>query len=308
MRWASPSVSVLVTAMSLACMSGEPQPEPQPEPPPKPPPTTPTPIKGNLERISVPQGAEQRIAWLHVPDRTAKGWDKPMPLLVVFHDQGSNGKQMAEWFTRWFDRGVLIAFPYAGAPEDKDASWKGGKDIEFARAVVDQIQRRYKVAEGKVFATGFANGASMTWQVACHASDVFQGAAPVASSMPRKLSENCPTDGADHPLLVVAGTADPVSLWSGRDDLLPVTDSVGIWLTKNDCDAATEKVSPIADVASDDRSTVKRHDWTCKGAPVSLLEIVGGEHSWPRQVGRGQDTNRDIDTTDEIMRFFGIGQ
>src|SRR5262249_12909169 len=70
--------------------------------------------------------------------------------------------------------------------------------------------------------------------------------------------------------------------------------------------ASTEKVEELPDKVKEDGSTVKRHTWTCKGPAVSLLEVKGGGHSWPRPDARGTDVNRDIDTADEIMKFFGL--
>jgi polyhydroxybutyrate depolymerase len=311
-RW----VALLVGVTSLACASGAPQPQPIAEPVPVPDPEPAPSIKGKLERIVVPHGRDKRVVWLHVPKGARK--DAPLPLVVVFHG-GGDGRRIAEWFARWFDREVVLAFPNARAGKDDDPSWEGiGRgddsrgDIEFAQALVDQLRRSAPVDKDEVYATGFASGAFMTWQVACWSAHVFRGFAPVADTLPRELSQDCPTVGGPHPLLLVAGTEDRISLWSGRDDAVSVMDSVGLWLAKNRCDEGSEKIEELPDAARDDGSTVKRHTWTCQGPAVSLLEVVGGGHSWPRPEGaegrKAPPTNRDIDTADEIMRFFGLGE
>jgi polyhydroxybutyrate depolymerase len=308
-------VGLLVGGISLACASGTPEPEPAPQPAPVPDPEPAPSVKGKLERILVPHGADKRVVWLHVPKGARK--DEPLPLVVAFHGDTGDGRRMAEWFARWFDRGVVLAFPNARSGKEDDQSWEGiGRgdnsrvDIEFSEALVDQLRRSEPVDAQQVYAAGFAGGGFMTWQVACHSAHVFRGFAPVAHTLPRKLAEDCPSVGGPHPLLLVAGTEDKQSLWSGRDDAVSVMDSVELWLAKNSCDKASEKIEDLPDLSKDDGSTVKRHTWTCKGPDVSLLEVVGGGHSWPRPEGaegrKAPPTNRDLDTADEIMRFFGL--
>lgn len=302
-------VGAFTLGLGLACANGVPDvPPPPPTPPPRPAPA-PTPVRDAVDRITVLQDGVERTAWLHVP----KGAAGPMPLVVVFHHAAGDGRRIAEWFDGWFDRGVILAFPNgAGKGGEDDPVWDGvGRgndskaDIAFVESMVDQIARAHPVAPDQVFATGFAAGGFMTWQVACW-SDVFDGFAPVGNTLPRKLAENCPTVGLPRPLLLVAGTDDPTSLWTGRDESLAVMDSIDLWLKKNDCDPESEAIAEIPDVDKNDGSRPRRHTWTCKGAPVSLLEIYGGGHAWPRKDAPGARANRDIDTADEIFAFFGI--
>lgn len=302
--------AALILGLSLACSGGEaPRPEPKPEPKPEIP-KPPKPLKGNLQRIEVPVGAQRRTVLLHVPDKDGKGWSAQMPLVVAFHDRDSDPKKMAENFSRWFDQGVMFAFPSAKDPANPGQGWHvRGKDaaidVEFAESLVDQIDRKYKVADGRAFATGFGNGAALTWVLACELQDTFDGFAPVSAGLPRRLQEACPSDG--DPLLVIAGTDDQIALWTGQNDALPVPDSVDLWVTKNGCDKASARKAPPADPVADDKSSVIRHDWTCPGPAVSLLEISGGGHFWPRPDAIGSGANRDIDAAEELLRFFQIG-
>lgn len=306
-------LAALTVGLSLACAgvgdvtAPDPEPEPEPVPSPEPPRAAPRrAVNDAVDRFTVRQGKVERTVWLHVPEGP-----EPMPLLVVFHHASGDGRRIAEWFDRWFDRGVILAFP-EGEGGENDPVWDGiGRgedskaDITFAAALVDQISRAHPVAPDQVYATGFAAGGFMTWQLACW-SGVFDGFAPVGHTLPRELARDCPTSGKARPLLLVAGTDDPTSLWNGRDQTLSVMDSIDLWLEKNGCDPKSEKIEELPDLDANDDSRPRRHGWTCTRAPVALLEIVGGGHGWARKDAPGARANHDIDTADEIFSFFGI--
>lgn len=299
-----------VLAVALACANpmGEPPPPP-PAPEPAPPPR---PKKDQVERQTIQVGGVERTFWLHVP----AGATGALPMVMAFHGGAvGDGRKMVSLWDHWFDRGVILVFPDGKAGEDDGPMWSGiGRDgslqdVEFARAVVNRVSSQASVDQDRIFATGFSSGAFLTWQLACLAQDVFDGFAPVGHGMPRELVAQCKPVGGPKPLLYAAGTDDPKSIWTGREEVLAATEGVELFLDKNGCDRKSGSEILLDDLALDDGTRVKRHDWTCpETAKVRLFEITGGGHAWPRKDAKGDRACRDIDAADEIMAFFGIDQ
>lgn len=299
-------------AAALACanpMGEAPPPEPVPAPTPPPPPR---PKKEAVEKKTIQVGGVERSYWLHVP----QGATGPLPLVMAFHGGASgDGRKMVALWDHWFDRGAILVFPDGKTGEDDGPAWSGiGRDgslqdVEFARAVVNAVSAAHAVDPDRIYATGFSSGAFLTWQLACLARDVFDGFAPVGHGMPRELAKSCDPAGDPKPVLYAAGTDDPKSIWTGREEVLAAVEGVEFWLTENGCDRKSGSEVLLDDLALDDGTRVKRHDWTCpETAGVRLFEITGGGHAWPRKDGKGDRACRDIDAADEIAAFFGLDQ
>ena len=94
-------------------------------------------------------------------------------------------------------RGALFVAPYA-----RTGYWRqigagraeGGRDeLAFIRAVMADIRRRWPVDDDLVMSSGFSRGASMSWNVACYAGDLFAGHAPIAGGFWGSTPPDCPT-------------------------------------------------------------------------------------------------------------------
>ena len=304
----------LTLGVFLFACTGTATPDPEPEPKPE----RPKSGKGRagwaeedaLKAVTVHQGAVQRTAWVHVP-RVADG--KPTALVVVFHHRSGDAQKIAAWFEDFYDRDVVFAFPEGKIDEDDETLWDGiGRgpnsleDVEFAKALADQLRREHDLPDDRMFAAGYSAGGFMTLQLACHAADVYDGFAVVGQSMVRPLSRRCPAKGGPNPILFIAGTSDPKVPWKGRKDILGVMDAVGVWQDRNDCDSRVAEVDALPDADPSDRVRVERQTWTCEGAPVELLKASGGGHPWPHPKAKGKRATRDIDAAAEIMAFFGL--
>jgi poly(3-hydroxybutyrate) depolymerase len=79
-----------------------------------------------------------------------------------------------------------------------------GRDIDYVKALVAEVQGAACVDTSRVFATGFSFGAIMTITVACNMPDVFRAVAPMSGS----LQNGCPSN--DHSIAYWAshGTMD----------------------------------------------------------------------------------------------------
>ncbi len=317
-RWGLAGLGV---ALALACANpmAEPKPEPEPEPP--------TPVRELVEKVSVDVGGQRRGGLLHVPE----GADGAVPLVVVFHGgQGGEGRRMVPLFEHRFDDGVAFLFPNGtrGAGDDDDdkgkdddkertPAWRGvgnggdGSDLRFVKDLVAKVRRDHDV--GEVYAVGFSSGAAMAFNAGCLAPDTFSGIGAVSFTMPRELAQKCRGLDDPMPLVMIAGTEDDKVLWTGRDEMLGVKESLEQLFEVDGCDPKSQVEEVLEDLDVDDGVRVKRHDWTCEHAPVRLYELSGGGHSWPGKrearegkAGKGPRGRvaRDIDGADVILAFL----
>lgn len=164
------------------------------------------PVAGGFYRLALPEGAQG-----------------PVPALVYLHGWGGSSEGVMKNAAM---REALAARGYALiAPEGlpsaqhpnrdwgvRDGSVHPRDDLAFLAAVLDDAARR-GVDRGRVLMAGFSRGASMVWDVACHAPTTARAYAPVAGAFWEPMPEACagPVD-----LMHTHGWADRVVPLEGR--------------------------------------------------------------------------------------------
>lgn len=271
----------LLFLTALACArTGDPIPEASPGLP-----------AGKTTRTLTHDGLERSYI-LYVP--TSINWDAPVPLVFVFHG-GTGNAQSAIAMSGFNDvadqNGFILIYPNGTGrlSDDKLLTWNGGDccgfaqekdvdDVGFVRAVVTELKSLVTIDAGRIFATGLSNGAILSQRLACEAADIFTAVAPVAGTL------NYSPCQPSQPVSVIAfhGTADQHILFDGGHgpdslvnvDFASVQDSVGFWITSNDC-----TLQPQTDSFDDIRHEV----WSgcMDDTAVELYTIIGGGHAWP---------------------------
>ena len=270
-------------------------------------------------------GQTQRSFILFLPDSpTALGTG--FPLVVVLHGGGGTAEQMMR-FSRFNEIGkrerAVIAYPQGIA-----RSWNDGRsfrgrdtgvdDVGFIRAMAADIGANVTPLDRRrIYAAGISNGGFMSYRLACEAADLFAAVAPVAATMPAELGPRC-HPSAPIAVLAINGTADPLVPYAGgevrvmfrtRGEIWSTERTISFWVQHNRC-AVPPGTRALADRDTTDGSRVVEIAYArCAGAPVRLLRVDGGGHTWP---GGAQylpvawigHTNRDIDATETIWRFF----
>ena len=249
------------------------------------------------------------------------------PLVVALHGGGGTAEQMMR-FSRFNEIAARERFAVA-YPQGEARSWNDGRvfrgrsetdadDVGFIRAVVADIDTKATpLDKRRIYAAGISNGGFMSVRLACEAADLFAAVAPVTATMPADLGPRCkPT--APIAVLVINGTADPLVPYAGghvraffreRGAIWSTERTVSFWAEHNRCTPPPD-VRALADRdITDDSRVIDVQYRRCAGAAVRLLRIEGGGHTWP---GGSQylpvqwigPTNRDIDATEAIWRFF----
>ncbi len=171
------------------------------------------------EACEVPLGSYQAVA----PD----GWDgeSPLGLLLFFHGYASSGEsplKNSALMQQAADRGLLLVAPngipsrggsrntwaHVGSPSD------ARDELTFVDQVMVDIAERWPLDPDRFFVSGFSQGGSMAWDVACYRGEDFTGFAPIAGAFWDPLPDSCPTGPVA--LRHVHGTDDGVVPMEGR--------------------------------------------------------------------------------------------
>lgn len=122
-------------------------------------------------------------------------WDgvSPLPVLLHFHGWARQGSlvvkhQRISGATR--RRGVLLV-----APNGQGRSWdfwtSGTKDVDFARAVLEDVKARYPVDAAHVFVSGYSYGSAMAWRFVCEDGADIRALLAISGTL--RQDETCAT-------------------------------------------------------------------------------------------------------------------
>jgi polyhydroxybutyrate depolymerase len=239
----------------------------------------------------------------------------PLPVVLVFHAAGGNGRGIARHtgFTALAAReGFVAVYPDGVGGRWNDGRVPGGRDdVGFVRVLLDSLGRELDIDRRRIFATGISNGAMLAHRLACEVPGVLAAIAPVAGALPAAVAERC---GAALPVSVVGfqGTADRFMPYAGSATLrggpvLGAVESASFWARAAGC-SGPDAPEPPTDTVTDG-TRLRRSAWSgcAEGREVVLYTIEGGGHTWPggpaaaRRVGRA---SREIDATSTIWAFF----
>lgn len=235
---------------------------------------------------------------------------KQLPVLLNFHGLSMTGSQqqlVTSMNALAAKQGFVAVHPDGrGVPQ----SWNGGlccspassllksKDVDFTRAMLDEMQAKLCLDASRVYATGISNGAYMAYRLACDLSDRITAIAPVAGLL---LSSPC---RPKRPLSVIHfhGTADLIVPYEGRKLVgwPSAKDSIQVWIKHNACPSQPKQVFNNGDTTCEEYGPCKG------GTKVRLCVVKNGGHTWPGGTplpGMGK-TTKDINASAEIWKFF----
>lgn len=149
------------------------------------------------------------------------GWDhaSSLPATIFFHGWRSSAAAFARdsAFTAAFAaEGVLLVLP-----DGREGTWahqgspsRARDELAFMDALRADLLARWRVDPDRLLVTGFSQGASMVWDLACRRGRDYRAFAAVSGAFWEPLPPAC--DGGPVDLLHLHGTADPVVPMTGR--------------------------------------------------------------------------------------------
>ena len=254
-------------------------------------------------------GAE-RTYYVHVPDTYSVS--EPMPLVLALHDFASSGRGMAAMtgLDAVADgQGFIVAYPDA-----LDMYWDDGRvrrgwppnvdevdDVGFLTQMLDDLTTQYNV--GEVYLTGYANGGTMAYRLACELPNRFAAVAVVGALMWDYHLDDCAASDAPVTMLVMLGTADVSYPLAGRTvtlaggdvslEILDAQATIDYWVGHNECDLDTAQI--VDDILVYD---------TCSGGTRVVFDpLAGVGHVWLRD-GDYTLNQFGMDATEAIAGFF----
>jgi polyhydroxybutyrate depolymerase len=258
-------------------------------------------MEAGTHKLHVEVNGVRRRYMVYVPsrydDRTR--W----PVVLLFHGLGAT----ARWTigetgldAKAEAAGFLAVFP-EGLPADprqvstllkNPAYWntgsrqdRGHDDLGFIAALLKELPRQLAMDPGRLYVTGFSNGASFAFLVAAHFAEQVAAVAPVAGYCPLES----PRLQRPVPTLYIAGMADPLVPWDGGAvanpwgyhlNRPPLLDTWQHWAEALGC-------PPQPRLVRDDRGVREYCYGPGENGGVMICYLITGHgHHWPG--GRGQ--------------------
>jgi len=251
--------------------------------------------------LSIAVGGLERRYVVHVPPDY--GSNTLWPVVIIFHGGGGTARTVM-WETGFAEKadqeGFLAVFPEGTAPDPSrpgrfignPQTWNDGSerkigavernvaDVEFVFAMIGDLKERFNVDERRIYATGFSNGASMSFRIARELSPVIAAVAPVAGA--DWLYGKRPDRAV--PLLYITGTADPLNPLEGGEIRIgaktygkkpPIQEMIARWVKLHGCQAEPRVVY--------NREGVRGVAYCrAQGTETVLLYTIDGHgHHWP---------------------------
>ena len=197
------------------------------------------------KRFTLVVGGHSREYYVHVP----KSYNSKTSIPVVFmlHGSGGNGEKfynISGWKEVGETENILTVFPsslqYPCVLDDgekkRDAEkWNHyelvlcdgsakGDDVRFLSQVIDDVQRKFKVDDKRVYFVGFSNGGEMTARTAIELSDRLAAVVSASGALPvdtlinpvRKLPVLLQLGNSDEKVMTKLGATQPLPMDIGQ--------------------------------------------------------------------------------------------
>jgi polyhydroxybutyrate depolymerase len=256
-------------------------------------------------------GGIDRSYIVHIPPNYDAS--RPTPVVFIFHGFNLKAEDMIRisgFNTQADSAGFIAVYPQGGG---KKPSWNGGRccgeaqkqnvdDVGFIRLLLGDLGKVINVDTKRVYATGFSNGAIMSYRLGCDLADQIAAIAPVSAAQETEVCQ------PSRPLSVIYfhGTADKLNPYDGGSaptgslKMSSVKDSVQFWVQRNAC--------PTQPKTERSRSIVHDTYAPCEqSTAVELYTIEGGEHAWPGGEAVSAEIGKptmEISATQLMWEFF----
>ena len=267
---------------------------------------------------------ETREYLLHIP----KNIQPNSPLVFVLHGLRSTNSFIQE-NTRMDsvadENGFVVCYPQGSSSTEKTIYtdrgsyfWNVGyeihknetvDDIFFLKSLAIFLQNKYNLDPEKTFCTGMSNGGDMSYLLGCEAPDIFKAIAPITGCMMEWIYESC-SENDPVPVFQLHGTKDNTTYYEGdvenRDKwgaYMGVESTIKFWVDRNQCTLL--RIDTLPDINKKDGSYIIREKYAdgINKNEVWFYKIINGYHEWPIKERRHWG-NKDINTSDEIWKFF----
>lgn len=247
----------------------------------------------------------------------------PSPLVIALHAANTSTLSFAH-FTQFSavaeSKGFLVVYP-----EALNLQWQDGlaspvfgesTDVGFLAELLDRLSLEFRVDSSRIYLVGYGSGGLLAHGALCSLADRFAAMATVGAAMPAGTAASC-SPSRPVSVLLINGTADPVTPWSGGyilepqwNPVLSVIDTARFWAQANRCSPSPE-TTWLPDLDPEDATRVwrERYSGGSEGTEVILYGVLAGGHNWPGPSFLEDPSfvgprSHDIDATAVIWEFF----
>ena len=254
-----------------------------------------------------------REYYISLPEDTSK----PVPIIINFHgflSHAMDQKGFSQMDNYAHHNGIGIVYP-----EGVKRSWNVGKailndenDIGFVNALIDSVSSNYNIDSNRIYACGFSNGGTFSYELMCGLSNKIAAFGSVGGNFSINENRLCNID-REIPLIHIHGTKDRLQKYNSSDgDFLSTIESVNYWAKYNQLDKIV--VENIEDIYKKDGTTVERYTYTKVNSDTKVihLKVVNGGHLWlgspiadwlTLRLFFGKN-NHEMNSSEELVDFF----
>ena len=254
-----------------------------------------------------------REYYVSLPEDTSK----PFPMIINFHgflSHAMDQQGFSQMDNYAHQNGIGVIYP-----EGVKRSWNVGKailndenDIGFVNALIDSVSLKYNIDSNRIYACGFSNGGTFSYELICGLSNKIAAFGSVGGNFSINENRLCNID-REIPLIHIHGTRDRLQKYNYSDgDFLSTIESVNYWAKYNQLDIKV--VENIEDIHKKDGTTVEKYTYSKNNSNTQVIhfKVVKGGHLWlgspiadwlTLRLFFGRN-NHEINSSKEIVDFF----
>ena len=222
-----------------------------------------------------------REYYVSLPEDTSE----PFPIIINFHGFLSHAidqQGFSQMDNYAHQNGIGVIYP-----EGIKRSWNVGKailndenDIDFVNALIDSVSLKYNIDSDRIYACGFSNGGTFSYELICSLSNKIAAFGSVGGNFSINENRLCNIE-REIPLIHIHGTRDRLQKYNHSDgDFLSTIESVNYWAKYNQLDIKV--VENIEDIHKKDGTTVEKHTYSKNNSNTQVIhfKVVKGGHLW----------------------------
>ena len=213
------------------------------------------------------------------------GIEKDRPLIIQMHGYNQDAayqKNAAKWESVADTGRFVVVFPNG---ENKSWDISGDKDLNFIKAIINEMNNKYGIDKKRVYVSGFSMGGMMSYHVANKMGDMIAAIAPVSGggspSSPKRAM----------PIMHTHGTSDDVVNYNSTVNTLKS------WVSAQKCSSSSQKIKPYPSTKSGSAASLEIWSGCTDNVEVRLLTIEGKGHWY------SMDEAVSVNTSVEIWNF-----
>ena len=214
-----------------------------------------------------------------------KNIEQNRPLIIQMHGMNQDApyqQNAAKWEGIADTARFVVVFPNG---EGRAWDISGDKDVNFLKAIINEMYQRYGIDKKRVYVSGFSMGGMMSYHAANKMGDMIAAIAPVSGGG----GVNSPKRAM--PIMHTHGTSDDVVNYNSTVNTLKG------WVNAQKCSSSSQKIKPYPTTKSGSAASLEIWSGCTDNVEVRLLTIEGKGHWY------SMDEAVSVNTSVEIWNF-----